>query len=500
MSRLLIVSNRLPLTVQKPSNGGGVEISSGGLVTALRSVVRQREGCWIGWAGTDRDPAIERRLRTDIALDSCRMVPLFLSKEEHQDFYCGFCNEILWPLFHDLQSRCNFEPAYWQRYLKVNARFADVVCSEAKPGDLVWIHDYHLMLQGKLLSGRIGRKRLMYFHHIPFPPADVFEKLPWRLEILESLLSFGTVGFQTIRDRRNFIGCVRRFLPAMKIRRSGFHLSVGQNSDRAVVGAFPIGIDFNEFAGLATKPEVVQQREQVRKNLKNCRIVLGVDRLDYTKGIPERLKAFRNLLTRYPGLHRNISLIQIVVPSREDIPKYQELKMQVERLVTEINGHFGRTSWVPVHYQHRHLSREELVAYYCAADIALITPLKDGMNLVAKEFCASRVDEKGVLVLSEFAGAASQLRTGALLVNPYDTEKVASAIYEAFHMSPAEVQRRMRRMRRRVSLDDVHRWCSQFFEQGSLIGMDDDEEALEDTPQLPRGERKTTLAAAMGEQ
>ncbi len=467
MSRLVIVSNRLPVTLHEVSDGGGVEVSSGGLVTALRSIVRKREGCWIGWAGTDHDPTVEQRLRTDVALDTCRMVPLFLSPDEQNEFYCGFCNEILWPLFHDLQSRCNFEPAYWQSYVKVNLRFAETISSEATADDTVWVHDYHLMLQGKLLSDRFDRRRLMYFHHIPFPPPDVFEKLPWRLEVLESLLSFGTVGFQTVRDQRNFLSCVRRFLPAMAVRRAGVHLSVGQGNQRALVGAFPIGIDFNEFAEIAAQEAVVQQTQQIRKNLRDCQIVLGVDRLDYTKGIPERLKAFRNLLNHHPELYGRISLIQVVVPSREDIPKYQELKMQVERLVTEINGHFGRTSWVPVHYQHRHLSRPELVGYYCAADVALITPLKDGMNLVAKEFCASRVDERGILILSEFAGAASQLRNGALLVNPYDTEQVASAIYQVFHMNPAEAQRRMRRMRRRVCEEDVYHWRDQFFKQSS---------------------------------
>jgi trehalose 6-phosphate synthase len=353
--------------------------------------------------------------------------------------------------------------------MKVNARFADTICSEARPGDSIWVHDYHLMLQGKLLSTHLDRERLSFFHHIPFPPPDVFEKLPWRLEILESLLSFGTLGFQTLRDRRNFLACVKRFLPATPVHRAGLHLSVGQAGQQALVGAFPIGIDFNAFAEMATKPAVVHHTQQVRRNLRNCKIVIGVDRLDYTKGIPERLKAFRSLLSRYPALYGSISLIQVVVPSREDIPKYQELKMEVERLVTEINGHFGRTSWVPVHYQHRHLTREELIAYYCAADIGLITPLKDGMNLVAKEFCASRVDERGVVILSEFAGAASQLRNGALLVNPYDTEQVASAIYQAYNMRPADIQHRMRRMRQRVREEDVFRWCDQFFAHSHLI-------------------------------
>lgn len=476
MSRLIIVSNRLPINISRAGTGGRVEISSGGLVTALRSIIRRSEGCWIGWAGTEHDPYIERQIRSE-RVESCRMVPVFLSTEEQRDFYCGFCNEILWPLFHDLQSRCNFEPSYWQKYVTVNSRFAETVCAEAGPEDSIWIHDYHLMLQGRMLASRFSRERLMYFHHIPFPPLDVFEKLPWRLEILDSLLSFGTVGFQTGRDRRNFLGCVRRFLPGTQVRKHGPHLSVGTPDKRALVGAFPIGIDFAEFSELAREPAVVQQTRQIRSNLRNCQIVLGVDRLDYTKGIPERLRAFRSLLQQYPELYKKISLVQVVVPSREDIAKYQELKMQVERLVTQINGHFGRTSWVPIHYQHRHLSRPELVSYYAAADIALITPLKDGMNLVAKEFCASRNEENGVLILSEFAGAASQLRGGALLVNPYDTRQVATAIYEALRLSPQEAQRRMRWMRQRVSAENVHHWRESIFEHASEI-----RDGIEQTP------------------
>ena len=465
MSRLVIVSNRLPVTVRLQDHSEQFEISSGGLVTALRSVLRSLEGSWIGWAGTSHHPAIEKRFRSIDLIDHWSMVPIFFSTEEKHEFYSGFCNEILWPLFHDLQSRCNFEPAYWRRYTKINARFANAVSEVAGPDDLVWVHDYHLMLLGQALDGRVKRERLYYFHHIPFPSPDVFEKLPWKECFLRSLLLFGCVGFQTDRDRRNFLGCVRRFLPKARVIRALDHFSIREEGQQTLVGSFPIGIDFDEFSGLAANPEVVEQAAQIRRNLPECRIVLGVDRLDYTKGLVERLKAFRNLLERYPGLHRKISLIQVAVPSREDIPKYKELKLEVERLVGTINGYFGSTSWVPIHYLHRHLLRAELVAYYRSADIALITPLKDGMNLVAKEFCASRVDESGILILSEFAGAANQLRTGALLVNPYDTEGVASALYEAFHLPGRDVQRRMRRMRQRVRRENVYRWCSKIFAQ-----------------------------------
>jgi trehalose 6-phosphate synthase/phosphatase len=462
MSRLVIVSNRLPVTLQKHASGYHREISSGGLVTALRPIVQQHRGCWIGWTGTEHDFELHSVFRCAAEADGFRMVPVFLSERDQRDFYRGFCNEILWPLFHDLQSRCNFDPAYWRRYVEVNSRFSDVIRSTARPGDVVWVHDYHLMLQGSLLSAHLDRDRLLYFHHIPFPPVDVFEKLPWRLEVLRSLLSFRAVGFQSTRDRRNFVGCIRRFIPHMQIKKHHNHLAICHSGGETLVGAFPIGIDFDEFAEMAERPEITANAQQIRSDLQTPHLILGVDRLDYTKGIPERLKAFRTLLGRYPGLHGSISLVQVVVPSREDIPNYQKLKQQVELLVSEINGAFGGPGWMPVHYLHRHLSREELVAYYRAADIALVTPLKDGMNLVAKEFCASRVKEDGVLILSEFAGAACQLRTGALLVNPYDTEQSASALYQALDMSASEVRRRMRRMRRTVRHNSVDRWCDQF--------------------------------------
>ena len=278
------------------------------------------------------------------------------------------------------------------------------------------------------------KERLAYFHHIPFPSPDIFEKLPWREEILTALLHFDVLGFQTLRDRRNFADCLRQFVKAAEIRSEGDHLIVEETGSRTLVGAFPISIDFEEFAGGAAGETVAARAAEIVRSVGECRIILGVDRLDYTKGIPERLAAFRYLLKDHPGLHRKVTLVQIAVPSREDIPKYGELKAQIERLVSEINGHFSEPGWVPVHYIHRCIDRAELLAYYRAAHIALVTPLKDGMNLVSKEYCASRVNNDGVLILSEFAGAAFQLHRGALLVNPYHTRAVAEAIRTAFEM------------------------------------------------------------------
>ena len=316
--------------------------------------------------------------------------------------------------------------------MSVNQKFAETVAQVATESAIVWVHDYHLMMLGNMLRQLGVSSKLAFFQHIPFPAADIFEKLPWRSEILRALFSFDLVGFQTPRDQKNFAGCVRRLLPEVELHRTSDHLLAQFENRTATIGTFPIGIDFEEFSSDASLPPVRERAAGIRHDVTGCQIVLGVDRLDYTKGIPERLRAFHHLLASHPELHRKMVLVQVVVPSREDIPKYQELKLDIERLTSQINGQFGGPAWVPVHYIHRHLERPELVALYRAADIALITPLKDGMNLVAKGILCGASGDEGVLILSEFAGAADQLRGGAILVNPYDIEKVADATIKHF--------------------------------------------------------------------
>lgn len=460
--RLLVVANRLPVTFEADGGKYVLRPSSGGLVTALRPLLEKYPGAWIGWTGTDHEPRAAEALAQASADGSYSLVPVYLTAEEKANFYCGFSNEIVWPLFHDLQSRCNFDPAYWETYFEVNEKYADAILQVARRRDFIWVHDYHLMLVADCLRNRGARLQTAFFQHIPFPPPDIFEKLPWRREILTALLQFNVVGFQTQRDRRNFVACVRRFVRGASFRKVRENLLVETESRAALVGAFPIGIDFEEFAAAANTAEVVARAEELRRSLDGGQIVLGVDRLDYTKGIVERLLAFRRLLESHPALHRRITLVQVVVPSRTNIPKYRDLKLEIERLVSDINGRYGEPGWVPVHYVHRHLPRPELIAYYRAADIALITPLKDGMNLVAKEFCATRVDDDGVLILSEFAGAATQLKSGALLVNPYDMDGVAYALDRALRMEARERQTRMQRLRSLIRRHDVYRWCESF--------------------------------------
>ncbi len=461
--RLVVVSNRLPVSIERAGDSYTVSPSSGGLVTALRSVFRKYQGCWIGWTGTDYSPGVEDVLRSVPELEF-DVFPVFLSAEERAKFYSGFSNEVVWPLFHDLQSRCNFDPDYWDSYVAINDRFGDRIASVAHDDDFIWVHDYHLTRVAASLR-RLGlRCRLAYFQHIPFPSPDIFEKLPWRTQLLDSMLDFGLVGVQTSRDRHNFAVCVRRFVPDATVINLGKQLIIERNGRKTLVGDFPISIDFDEFADQAATPEITALAEQVRDDMRGRSLVIGVDRLDYTKGLPEKLKAFSQMLSQYPELRRKVNLVQVVVPSREDIPKYHDLKLEIERKISEINGRFTESGWVPIHFIYRRLDRSQLLAYYRAANVALVTPLKDGMNLVAKEYCAAQVDEQGVLVLSEFAGSAPQLQSGALMVNPNDVVGTAAALRQAILMPGEERMRRMSRLRKAVQRHDVYRWSNSFLQ------------------------------------
>jgi trehalose 6-phosphate synthase len=339
------------------------------------------------------------------------------------------------------------------------------VRAAAAPGDFLWVHDYHLMNVAAELRRAGVESRIGFFLHIPFPSLDLFLKLPWRMELITALLQFDLIGFQTMRDRRNFVQCVRALVKEAEIEGRGRgHVLLASALGRVVrIGAFPISIDYNAFMRQAATAEVAERSRELHRLLPNRKLILGVDRLDYTKGIPLRLKAFQILLERHPELRERVSFIQVVVPSREDIPRYRDLKTEIEQLVGNINGAFVRPGgWVPVWYVYRSLARLDLLAYYRAADVALITPLKDGMNLVAKEYCACSIEEDCALILSEFAGAAEQLARGALLVNPYDVEGVAETVYRAYHMDKGERQARMRRMRRAIREYDVFWWVDSF--------------------------------------
>ena len=464
--RLVVVSNRLPFVFKRGSDRRWrTEHGAGGLVSALLPVLRDRGGSWIGWPGTaETGPDLAAAVAAAGKAAGFALRPVMLDEKAVQDFYHGFANEIIWPLFHDLKSLCNFEPSYWRTYKEVNRKFAEAVITDCgTSSDFVWVHDYHLMNVAAELRALGCRAKVGFFLHIPFPPPDIFFNLPWRLTLLNALLQYDLIGFQTMRDRRNFIQCLRELMSDVSIQGKGQVVTLTADNRTVRVGSFPISIDYNAFLRQAATEEVAQRAQELHRLLPKRKLVLGVDRLDYTKGIPQRLEAFRTALERYPELRERLSLIQVVVPSRELIPEYHELKTRIEQLVGQINGTFMRPGgWVPVWYVYGSLSRTDLLAYYRAADIALITPLKDGMNLVAKEYCACSIEEDCVLILSEFAGAAAQLQRGALLVNPYDIEGVADTLQRAFTMSEDERRARMRRLRRSIRESDIFWWVDSF--------------------------------------
>ena len=474
--RMVIISNRLPVVAVHEDGRWRLEPGSGGLVTALAPVLRDRGGVWIGWPGAtvSSEDELRHALRRSGRATGYEMVPVFLDEREKVLYYQGFANEIIWPLFHDMQSRCRFQTEAWKVYEQVNARFAEAARAQLRADDFVWVHDYHLLQVAAHLR-RIGiTQRAAFFLHIPFPALDIYLKLPRRHQILADLLAYDVIGFQVPRDCRNFAQCVRAlFRDEARIVRQNGRTTITFRGGVTQVGAFPIGIDFELFAREAADPAVAGRAQYLRDQYPDRQIILGVDRLDYTKGLPEKLRAFRQALRRWPNMCGQITLVQVVVPSRCDIQEYSELKEELNRLVGEINGEFTRPGWVPVHYLYRHLDRAELLAYYRATDIMLVTPLKDGMNLVAKEYVAANHGRNGVLILSEFAGAVSQLHRGVLTVNPHDAEDVAEAIHAAWRLPGGERRRRLTYLRRAVRRQDVFWWVDAFLQAALHRRLDD---------------------------
>lgn len=463
--KVIIVSNRLPIVVTKGESGNlNVEPGSGGLVTALAPVLKNRGGLWVGWPGTSVENGIdlEEILKQATRDSGYCLKAVELSDEEIKKYYMGFSNQVLWPLFHDFVPFCKFDPEYWQFYKRVNRKFAEVVETNSSGRDFIWIHDYHLIGVAQELRDMGNESKLGFFLHIPFPPLDIFLKLPWRFQILRLLFQYDLVGFQTLRDRRNFIQCVRAFVHDVSIQGKGQVIRMKAENREIRVGAFPISIDYREFAGLAKTESVSKEAWYIHENLPDVKIILGVDRLDYSKGIIEKLNAYRNALIRYPELQGHVILTQILVPSRRGIPMYTALKEEIEQLVGEINGQFTRSGWIPIYYRFQSLSRVELVAHYRTAEILLVTASKDGMNLVSKEYCVSNIEENGVVIVSEFAGVAAQFQKRAILINPYDIEGVADAIYRAYSMPKKERRSRMHKLRQSIRKTDIYWWVNSF--------------------------------------
>lgn len=464
---LFVISNRLPVVVHTNDDGSiTIGPASGGLVTALRPVLRAGGGAWAGWLGSDAEGAETRRLLDDVGQQlGCTMHAIHVEQSLVDKFYFGFSNQTLWPLFHDLLGHAHFEQDHWHAYVETNQRFAQQAADHIDDNHLVWVNDYQLIPAGQWLRRLKPRQTLSFFLHIPFPSPDIYARLPWREELLVALLAYDRVGFQTARDMRNFVACVRQFLPGIGVRSHRENPVIEAEGHLLHVGAYPISIDFDEFDGQARTPAVQEATRQIEAHYPNRQILLGVDRLDYTKGLLMKFRAFERALEKYPDLIRRVSLVQIVVPSRADIPEYANWKARMDQMVGEINGRFTTQGWIPLHYQYRSVSMTELLGHYRASQVCLVTPLKDGMNLVCKEYCAACVDDNGVLVLSEFAGAAQQLQSHALMVNPLHREQMADAIYRAFAMPIEERRARMRRLRGSVARHDVLEWVSEFLQR-----------------------------------
>jgi trehalose 6-phosphate synthase/phosphatase len=457
MSRLMIISNRLPLTVKLDRGEVTITSSPGGLVTGLRGPHEQTDSLWLGWPGdiSRFDPS--QRSRIESNLSDRRMIPVNLTSGEITRYYEGFSNGVLWPLFHYLTDKVEREAwRNWTTYAEVNQRFAEVAAQHYQPGDLVWIHDYHLALVPRLLRRLIPDARIGFFLHIPFPSSEVFRILPWRSEILEGMLGADIIGFHTYSYLRHFSGAL---LHVLRLETDGATMQF--DGRQIQLGVFPMGIDAAEFGRLAEDDAVVARVASIKRQGGDRKLLVGVDRLDYTKGLTRRMLAIERLFEREPSLRGKVRLVQVVVPSRTRVESYKQLRRNLDEIIGRINGAYGTVNSMPIHYLYRSVNQAELVALYRAADVMLVTPLRDGMNLVAKEFVASRTDEGGVLVLSEFAGAAAELAE-ALHVNPYDLDRVAQLIKEALNMPDVERRTRMRAMRRRVQAYDAYRWANTF--------------------------------------
>ncbi len=462
MSRLLIVANRLPVTVN--ATEGGIEVlrSSGGLATGLMRPHEQSDGLWIGWSGAPENLDPDQQARLDQELAAMRLVAVPLSSDLVTRFYEGFSNGVLWPLFHYLLDQIPLQVGDWDGYVEANEAFAEVVAEQYRPGDMIWVHDYQLFLLPGLLRERLPGARIGFFLHIPFPSEELFRTLPSRDRLLQGILGADLVGFHTPAYLRHFATSL------IDILGHSVEIDRVQLPGREVrLGVFPMGVDAQSFADVAADPAVEAEAEVIRGD-GSVRILVGVDRLDYTKGIPRRLLAYERMLHTHPDLREKVRLVQVAVPSRTNVGAYQDFRALVDGLVGRINGAFGTPRWVPVHYIFRGLSDTDLVALYRAADVMLVTPLRDGMNLVAKEFVASRIDGDGVLVLSEFAGAAWELPE-ALQVNPYDIDGSAEVYYRALSMPREERRARLAPLRTRVHTFDVHRWVGSFLEHLSDV-------------------------------
>lgn len=455
MSKTIIVSNRLPVRIERSEESYTYKPSEGGLATGLGSIYKEGNNIWIGWPGASfNNKNVKEEITAGLAEES--MKPVFLTPQEVEDYYLGFSNQTLWPACHYFVQYINYDDNMWNAYKKVNRKFADCILESLEPGDVVWVHDYQLLLVPGMLREKQPDITIGFFQHIPFPSYEVFRMLPWRRELLDGMLGADYLGFHTYDDMRHFLSSVHRL--------AGYDYNTNQIQleDRLVVAdSLPMGIDYDKFAKNALSAETEKRMVRYKESFEAGKVVLSMDRLDYSKGIPKRLQAFDLFLEQNPEYIGNVSMLLIVVPSRDEVPSYQELKYEVDQLVGRINSKHGKISWRPIHYFYRSYPFDSLSAFYRMCDVAMITPLRDGMNLVCKEYIASRPDQTGVLILSEMAGSAKEL-SDALLVNPNNISSMASALKRALSMNESEQKRHNAVMQKSLQKYDIFNWVDLF--------------------------------------
>ncbi len=468
MERLIIVSNRLPYTIKVNNRQINITASVGGLATGMKSIYKNYNSRWFGSSDFDKDELnTEIRMKIEDQLDKEKCEPVYIGKDDKELFYSGFSNKTIWPLFHYFTQFTEYEDKYWNAYVRVNMQFAEEILKYARKGDKIWIHDYHFLILPKLIRDKLPDLSIGFFLHIPFPSFELFRLLPWRKELLEGMLGADLVGFHTYDYERHFISSVKRLF--------GYETYLNQVrlKDRIVkIDAFPMGIDYDKFynASLENLQKLSEEQSEIKSEIDTFRmhnpgrkLILSIDRLDYTKGIPQRLIAFEYFLNKFPEFREKVSLVMLSVPSRADVKHYRIMKSEIDELVGKINGRFATINWTPIWYFYRSLPFHKLIELYNSCDVALITPVRDGMNLVAKEYLATRTDGSGVLILGEMAGAYKELHE-ALIINPNDKNEIADMIKKALEM-PLNEQKEMNRiLQERIKNYDVKRWASDFIE------------------------------------
>ena len=478
MAKNIIVSNRLPVQITKLENSYVFNTTSGGLATGMDSVHQGKNSLWIGWPGIASDSIDDDSYKPLInSLKKLNYYPVSLNKKEIDDFYYGLPNKCIWPLFHYFIEFSRFDEKYWDSYVEINKKFSEIVINNIEKGDIVWIHDYQLLLCPKMIKDIRPDVTIGFFLHIPFPSFEIFRIFPWRVQLIEGILGADLIGFHTYDYQRHFLSSVKRIL---KYEVSFNKVSLP--SREVTVNTFPMGIDYNKFHDAANdhmdqknkeRSELKKQLELHRKGDDGGKLILSIDRLDYTKGVINRIKAFDVFLTDHPEYREKVRLVMLTVPSRSDVPEYKKLKKETDEIVGRINGKHATVNWTPIWYYYRAMDFEDLIDLYMTSDIAMISPVRDGMNLVAKEFIATRVNLDGVLILSEMAGASKELFE-ALLVNPFDLNSMADSIYKALTMSLDEQKERNRSMQKRLRRYTVQRWANEFMRAlNSVIKIDD---------------------------